>query len=142
MHVREQILAAVVTTLTGLVTTGANVTRRRTIPQGIVPALNIYWSDDTPDYEAGKMGCAPMQILAVHVEGFTKGEAETQANLISSEIEVALFANPTLSGIAKFMERGPVEILVEGEGEAQVLVMDMTVNVTYRSAEGAPDTVV
>ena len=139
MHVREQILAALVLLLTGLVTTGSNVSRRRTIAQGITPALNIYWSDDVPDYEQGKLGSVPLHSLSLHIEGITKGEAETQANLIASEVDVALYADQTLGGIAVGIERGPTEILLEGEGEQQVLVADMTYEIFYRSAEGIPD---
>lgn len=139
-HVRQQVIAAVVTALTGLTTTTTNVSNRRTYPQGTTPALNVYWSTDETDYEQGKTICTPMRRLEVHVEGFTKGENESQANTIAEEVETAMYTDQTFGGLALGTEIGTSEILVEGDGESQVLVVDMVFNIFYRVQEGVPGT--
>lgn len=141
-HVRQQIVSSVVTALTGLTTTTTNISNRRTYPQGTVPALNVYWSSEETDYEQGKAGCVPMRRLEVHVEGFTKTIDETQANTIAEEVETAIYADETFGGLAVGMELGTSEILVDGDGEQQVLVVDMIFNIFYRTAEGAPGSAV
>jgi len=142
MHARQQIITAVIAAVTGLATTGTEVANRRNYPQGTTPALNVYWSGDVPDYEQGKMGCTPLHILEVHVEGITKGQAETQANTIAEEVETALYADPTLGGIAVGIELGAAVIELDGEGEAEVLVADLIFNIYYRAAEGVPGTAI
>lgn len=138
MHVRQQILAAVVTACTGLATTGANVANRRTFPQGTTPALNIYWAEDVPNYDDGKLASAPFHGLEVHIEGLLKGDAESVANDINEEVEAALYADQTLGGLAIGIERGPASIDQDGEGEEEVLVIDIIFTVFYRTIEGAP----
>jgi len=142
VHVRQQVVNAVVTALTGLSTTGAEVANRRTYPQGTTPALNVYWSGDVPDYEQGKLGSVPLHGLEVHVEGITKVGAETQANTIAEEVETALYADQTLGGIAVGIEIGEAVIEDDGEGETEVLVIDISYQIFYRAAEGVPGTAV
>jgi hypothetical protein len=141
MHLRQQIINAVVTAVTGLTTTGADVANRRTYPQGTTPALNVYWSEDIPDYERGKLGSVPLHGIEVHVEGITLGEAETQANTIAEEVEAALYTDQTLGGLAIGIELGVATIEQDGEGADQVLVIDLMFIVFYRAAEGIPGTV-
>lgn len=140
MHARQQIVNALVTALTGLTTTTTEVGNRRTYPQGVTPALNIYWAEDVPDYEQGKMTATPMRLLEVHVEGITKGVAETQANTIAEEVETAVYTDQTLGGLAVGIELGPATIEQDGQGEDAVLIADMIFIVFYRTAEGAPGT--
>jgi len=139
MHVRQQIINAIVPALTGLTTTGANVYSRRTYAVGITPSLNVYWTADDPDYaEAAAGPCKPLRGLEVHVEGFTKVDDEATANAIAEEVEVAMFADDTFGGLAVGTEIGTQEIGVDGDGDDAVLLIDMIFTVFYRVAEGVP----
>jgi len=138
MSIRQDIVDAVETAVTGLATTGANVHNRRTFALGTVPALNVYWSQDEPSYDEGTLGSIPMRRLEVHVEGYIKGDDESVLDDIYDEVEPALYADQTLGGLAIGIELGTHTIGPEGEGEDRVLAVDLVYVVFYRTAEGAP----
>jgi len=107
-HKREQILAAVTTTLTGLGTTGANVTRGRvfTVDESELPHLVITQGPDeivNPDGDDEATNIYLLSALTLMVEiinDASSGVLETTINQICKEIVAALIADPTQGGLA------------------------------------------
>jgi len=140
VNIREMIVAAVVTRLTGLTTTGDQCFRRRAYPHGVTPALNILSNEDEPDYDSAKMGgCAPLNRLAVRVQASVKPGEETLLNTIASEVDVAMYTDQNFGGLAVGVERSTVSAAIDGDGDQSLLVGDLVYDIFYRTAEGAPD---
>ncbi len=102
-HVRKSIRDNVVTTLTGLTTTGSNIYRTRVYPlaEDKLPGLAIYTRDESTAYDT--MGKPRTQIrrLAVLVEIYVKGTSNYDDTLdtICVEIEEALYSDLTRGGL-------------------------------------------
>lgn len=143
MHGREQIRNAVVTAVTGLVTTGARVHENRVRPLSLAagPALCVYTRSDRPDYAAGQMGNRPQRELEVHVEGYAEGDDQATCDTMAEEVETALFANGALLALVGALWLGEQTVRVDGEGADTTTVIDMVFNVTYGTTEGVPGTV-
>lgn len=140
-HLRSQIRAAVVTRVTSLATTGANVFDARVYPlhDAELPALCVYTRSDVPDYEAGALAQTPTHELELHIEGYVKGDSEATADLIAEEVETALYGSDnTFGGLIHGLEIGETELRVDGEGDELITIVDMTYTVFYRAVEGAP----
>lgn len=142
-HVRQQILDAVVTGLTGLSTTDSRVYAGRSIPMSAdnLPGLCIYGRLDSPDYSRGTMACKPARQLELVVEGYAKPATDAALNTIAAEVETAIYL-VNLSSLAHGLELGEQEIELDDEGERNVGVIRMVFNVWYSTVEGAPETAV
>lgn len=144
-HVRKQIRDAVVDALTGLTTTGSNVFVRpawtRTASQ--LPAIEVETPVDQVDTDLSYMGSSGASyyrrlVVRLHVIG--KG-ATVQDTLdqVAKEIEVALYADQTLGGLAKSIAGLEVEQELTDEQDKPTgrQVVDVTYLYTVRG--GAPD---
>lgn len=99
-HVARQILDQVVTTCTGLSTTGANVFRSRvhTMIESSLPALLIYAREDILEEEMSSMQTdgnkGNFYVLSISIDAVEKDASETVAenNLftIKKEVQIAL----------------------------------------------------
>ena len=151
-HVARQILDQVVTTCTGLTTTGTNVFRSRvhTMVESSLPALLIYVREDILEEESSSMQTdgnkGNQYILSISIDAVEKDASETTAenNLftIRKEVQTAMEADLTLSGKCK--DLWLVEANIEdrtGSGDSPILVMTMAWNFLYRIKQGAPQTV-
>ena len=102
-HRAEQIMDAIQTLLTGLTTTGTNVTRDRVYPIGtsINYALSLYQGSDDPASRDDQSWNILNSFLAFRIDIQVRLSSSTvisqQLNLIRKEIVFALQANPTLS---------------------------------------------
>lgn len=144
-HRAEQIMDAVVTAVTGLTTTGANVQRGRVYPvdEAALPALSVYMSADEPlDGEDGQsvFGYVDSE-LTVRVEAHVKGSAniDQTLNQIRAEVYQALLADYQL-GLA-FVQ----QIIWRGADEPELDAADQKVGrqafnwaVRYRHSAGDP----
>ncbi len=97
-HRAESIVAAVTTTVTGLVTTGANVYRGRLtpIPVGVNNALKVYLGPD--EFKTDLSQTLQDWELTIYIDSFTRSptaQIDTQLNKIREEVTVALNANYT-----------------------------------------------
>ena len=145
-HVRKQIRDNIVTTLTGLATTGSNVYRTRVYPlaDNKLPGLAIY--TDTEEIET--VSITPprtqMRALTVKVEAFVKSVSNFDDSLdtISEEIEQALAADVTRGGLAKDTTVTTFEAEFSGEGDQPVAVGRLTIRVDYATLENAVGTAV
>ena len=151
-HVARQILDQIVTTCTGLTSTGSNVFRSRvhTMVESSLPALLIYAREDMLDEESSAMQTDGKKgnhyVLSVSIDAVEKDALETTAenNLftIRKEVQIAMEADLTLSGKCK--DLWLVEANIEdrtGSGDSPILTMMMVWNFLYRIKQGAPETV-
>ena len=151
-HVARQILDQVVTTCTGLTTTGTNVFRSRvhTMLETSLPALLIYAREDILDEEASAMQTdgnkGNQYILSISIDAVEKDASETTAenNLfeIKKEVQIALESDLTLGGKCKdlWLAESNIEDRT-GSGDSPILTMMMVWNFLYRIKQGAPQTV-
>ena len=131
-HSREAIRKAVVTRLTGLVTTGGNVESWRThaVGEDEMPHLSIMPGEDpeivSEDIE-NQFGTIEVRDLPIMVEArgvdtVTSGHAAT-ADLIDdicAEVEVAMLTDATLGGLAVDSRLLSTELSIDGSGERPV----------------------
>ena len=143
-HVRQQIRDDIVTTLTGLVTTGSNVFRSRIFPleQTNLPALCIYTKSETSEYDTIGLPRSVNRVLDVAVEAYVKGVSNYDNTLdtIAVEMEEAIAADITLGGLAKDAQITAFEADFAGDGEQPVAVGRFTVTVEYRTVENDVET--
>jgi len=145
-HVRQQIRDDIVTTLTGLTTTGSNVFRSRIFPleETNLPALCIYTKSETSEYDTIGLPRSVNRILDVAVEAYVKGVSNYDNTLdtIAVEVEEAIAADVTLGGVAKDAQITAFEADFAGDGEQPVAVGRFTVTVEYRTVENDVETAV
>jgi len=143
-HVRQQIRDDIVTTLTGLATTGSNVFRSRIFPleETNLPALCIYTKSETSEYDTIGLPRSVNRVLDVAVEAYVKGVSNYDNTLdtIAVEMEEAIAADITLGGLAKDAQITAFEADFAGDGEQPVAVGRFTVTVEYRTVENDVET--
>ena len=145
-HVRKSIRDNVVTTLTGLTTTGSNIYRTRVYPlaEDKLPGLAIYTRDESTGDET--MGIPRTQIrnLTVAVEIYVKGTSNYDDTLdtICVEIEEALYTDLTRGGYAKDTNITNMDAEFSGEGDQPVARATLTLDITYATKENDVETAV
>jgi len=143
-HVRQQIRDDIVTTLTGLTTTGSNVFRSRIFPleQTNLPALVIYSKSETSEYDTIGLPRSVNRVLDVAVEAYVKGVSNYDNTLdtIAVEVEEAIAADVTLGGLAKDAQITAFEADFAGDGEQPVAVGRFIITVEYRTVENDVET--
>ena len=143
-HVRQQIRDDIVTTLTGLTTTGSNVFRSRIFPleETNLPALCIYTKSEASEYDTIGLPRAVNRVLDVAVEAYVKGVSNYDNTLdtIAVEVEEAIAADITLGGVAKDAQITAFEADFAGDGEQPVAVGRFTITVEYRTVENDVET--
>lgn len=96
MHRAEEILSAVVTSLTGLATTGTSVERDQVYPVQACPALSIEQGGEEPIQGRESFGFQDA-ALEFDVVAYVKTQGpNTQLNQIKAEVYAALMANRQL----------------------------------------------
>lgn len=121
MHRAESVIATVVTKITGLTTTGANVYRGKATPiaESVSNAIRVYMGEDNM---LGEYSHLLMDWqLTVYVESFAKSptaQIDTQLNLIREQVTIALQADYT-QGLAYVLntiegDAGEPELSAEG----------------------------
>lgn len=150
-HAGKQALDRIVTDVTGLVTTGANVFLSRLYPveEAALPALLVYADnmEAIRDLDAmqGDGNRGVIFGLSATVEALVKevtaGTAETTAWTILSEVQTALEGDNDLNSLAKDIKLESVEWERHGEGDKAVLSMKMDWTVIFRIKETAPTAV-
>ena len=138
-HLRKQLRDAVESAVTGLTTTGANVFVSRTLPiWATLPALCIFTSEEVATYDLGRMGCTPMRVVTLTIEGYHKGGDDDTLDQIALEVETAVFADTTFGGLAQYLVNLTQTLQREGDGEESTGVITMLFEIAYRAADGAP----
>lgn len=138
-HVRKQIRDNVVTTLTGLSTTGTNVFRSRVYPisENKLPGILIF--TDSEEIEFGTIGSDRSQIrsLTISVQGYVKSTSNYDDTLdqICVEIEEALHNDITRGGLAKDTQVINFDAEFTDDGDQPVVVGTLETLVTYVTNE-------
>ena len=145
-HARQQIRQQLVTTLTGLASTGSHVFASRAYDINVTPCLLIYTDSDQVNLE-NTTGATDYHELEITIEVRVKASQSTQSNVnntvdrICKEVETALFADPTLNGLVLKLQLQNTEITLSSETDKPVAVATLTLAADYRIAPGSPGTI-
>lgn len=143
MHVRQQVLAAIQTAVTGLGLTGSNVFLSRVSPLQTreLPALIIRAGDDVL---AGRSAGAPRLMerqFQIDVEVYVRATDGLDAaiNAVLAQVEPVLAMPVVLAGV-KVITLTRIDRPQEAQGEQQLAVCVMHYDVTFQIEEGSPET--
>lgn len=145
-HRREQILDAIVSTLTGLVTTGTRVDRGRAYPlaESFLPAILIYQGEDNPTPEESSEAVYQYidSTLTVAVEACASSvtNSDQTLNQIDKEAWIALMAtvNLGLPFVHYITPSGAQEPRLSGEGDRPIGYLRRNWIVHYRTSRADP----
>lgn len=146
-HVRKLIRDRVVTTLTGLTTTGSNAFKTRVYPigSGSLPGLAIYTKEESIQHiSMGASGGTPrlqLRDLDLTVEIFVRGVTgyDDSVDQICKEIEEAIEADSTLGGYAQSVSVNTFSADFIGDADQPLGFAALTISVQYQTREGSPD---
>ena len=137
-HVRQLIRDNVITAVTSLSTTGANVYRTRIYPleAGNLPGLCVYTSgeDSAADTMTGTRGME--RSCDIIIEAFVRAVSnyDNTMDTISAEIEAAMATDVTRGGNAKDTVLVRSEFELSDEGDRPLAMVRLTYSVLYRTA--------
>ena len=140
-HARQQIRAQLVTTLTGLTSTGSRVYDRPIFAYDVLPALTIYADRDTvnEDLSSKTKNWHNLQ-LRVEARAKSKDGVEDVIATICAEIETAIFADTTLNSKVVEVDLEDTQIEYSAEQDQPIALATLTLTAVYRIAPGAPNT--
>ena len=140
MSTRTSIRNNVVTALTGLSTTGANVFRSRVYPiaEGKLPGICIYTSTDESEYATTNPPRTLVHLLTLTVEAYVKANTNYDETLdtIQDEGETALYADLTQGGFAKDTRITSFTANFSDDGDQPIAYGEITVEIDYIDTEG------
>ena len=143
-HVRKLIRDDVVTTLTGLTTTGTNIYRSRVYPLAAnkLPGITIYTKSDASEYATNVRPRTILRTLTVVVEAYVQAlsDYDSQLDTIAVEIEEALAADVTRGGYAKDTRIVAFDAEYSGDGDLPVASAVFTIEVLYSTLENDSET--
>ncbi len=144
MHVRQSIRDNMVTALTGLTTTGANVFDTRFYPIGEdkLPALCVYLQDDDPEYLTIEKPRSVLHTAQFNVEAYVKSNSDPASTIDDIWVEVgeALETDITRGGYARDTQCLDVVVDQDADGDQPVMVAVIPVTVEYMVAETDAET--
>ena len=143
-HIRKTIREHVVTTITGLSTTGSNVYETRYFPlqTGNLPALIVYTLDETvEDYTIGQNTRTQFRALNLIIEAHCRGTANIDDTLdtIAEEVEEAMVTDISRGGNAKDTKLVSTEVDFDTASQKTGL-MRLTYLISYNTIENAVQT--
>lgn len=143
-HVRKLIRDEVVTTLTGLATTGSNIYRSRVYPLAAnkLPGITIYTKSDASEYATNVRPRTILRTLTIVVEAYVQAlsDYDSQLDTIAVEIEEALAADVTRGGYAKDTRIVAFDAEYSGDGDLPVASAVFTIEVLYSTLENDSET--
>jgi len=135
-HQRKTIRDQVITSLTGLTTTGSNVFNSRVYPneQSKLPLLNVYTISESSELDAVGSLLRSMDLV---VEGFASANSNIENTLdtIAKEVEEALGSDITLNGTCKNHFISSTEVTLANEGSLPIGVVRLVFTVIYRTTQ-------
>ena len=138
-HLRQLIRSNIVTTVTGLTTTGSRVYQTRIYPleQSKLPGLCVYTRSETTEYTTISPPRRQERSLEVVIEIYAMATTNLDNTLdtVAAQIEEALASDVTRGGYAKDTKVIAFEADFDGSGEQPVGVGRLTVQVTYSNRE-------
>jgi len=148
LHLRDQIMDALATLLTGLTTTGARVFVDRDadsepLADGELPGLTIMQRDETPETVSlpqPRIFQRELNIeIVAHVKLTTPTAARKQLNLIDKEVQIAIAGSLSLGGACKHLTPTPIDFEFDGGGDKPMARARIGYRALYLFAENAPD---
>lgn len=143
-HVRKSIRDNIVTTLTGLTTTGSNIYRSRVYPLAAnkLPGLTVYTKSEETEYATNTRPRTLLRTLSVIIEAYVQGlsDYDSQIDAIAIEIEEALSTDVTRGGFAKDTKLTGFEAEYSGDGDIPVASATFAVEVLYSTQETDAET--
>ncbi len=145
-HLRKQIRAAFISTVSGLATTGANVFDSRPDDYNLfateLPALHVNAGGETPTVASlgvSRIFERPMRIKVKILVRKNTGYAD-DLDQILKELEVAVAANQGLGGLTKYVHIVQIgDPQFSGIGEKVAAEMNVEFEALYMAALAAPD---
>ena len=141
-HARQQVREQLVTTLTGLTTTGSRVFDTRIyVDHDSLPCLTIYADKDIVNEDLSSATRAWHDLtLRVEARAKTKDGVEDLIDTICAEVETAIYADKTLNGKLVEMMLEDTDIEYSNESDKPIAVATLTFNGVYRVNPAAPST--
>jgi len=145
-HVRKQIRDHLLSTITGLSTTGSKAYASRVYPldSGKLPAVIVYTlSEDIVESAFSKRREQDRQLDAI-VEGYVRAlnTFDDTLDQIASEVEAAILADTTLGGLVKNVELTGTDTDYAGDSEQPVGTVRLTFRIQYRTVTGSPNSAI
>lgn len=146
-HMRQQIREGLVSTLTGLATTGTNVfdTPKHVLAESQLPALRIFAEPENIEMSAFGGGAASRTVqrsLSLRVEIVEQSNSATEDTIdqIIKEVEIAVANNQSLGCGCKWIQLRQVgEVQVSDDSGQPIVQTDLTFQAFYLTALNAPD---
>lgn len=147
-HVRKQIRDRFVTNLNGLVTSGANIFNARLKPlqNDELPGIVVY--SDTEETSGADDNTAYEEFydrrVVITVECYAKvaGVVQPTLDLMAEEVEVAVGADPTVNGLARFVDYQGTTQERSLDGEKEVGMARLAFLVGYFTSKTDPTTAI
>jgi len=143
-HARQQIRDAIVTAVTGLITTGSNVHNSPVYPFDVLPCLAVYSRTESAAFDGITSPRNSVRELEIIIEArakATSGNANT-IDTICAEVETALAADVTLGGLARDLMASGFDMQLSGDADKPTMLGTMRVLVRYRVKENAPEVLI
>ena len=144
-HVRQQIREAAVAAITGLETTGGSVFESRALilNASFFPLWIVTTENERNVDEEMTMGHKIRRDLDLVFEGYVKtGSGDSGCDLIDTmikELEVSIYANRKLGGLAKDTVLVSIELDNDDSGDEVFTAVKVLFSTTYWTHRGAPD---
>jgi len=143
-HVRKQIRDNIVTTVTGLSTTGTKVYQSRVYPisAATLPALTVYTKSESSVYQTISYPRTVERTMTVVVEAYCQGVTgyDNTLDQIAVEVEEAVTADVTRGSIAKDTRVIDFESDYSGDPDQPVASAIITIEVDYVTLENDSET--
>ena len=140
-HQRKTIRDAVITSLTGLTTTGSRVFNSRVYPneESKLPCLNVFTLSEAVELDSVKSTIRSLELV---VEGFASANSNIENTLdtIATEVEEALGSDTSLSNTCQSHNITNTEITLSNEGSLPIGVVRLVFNVIYRTTQADVET--
>ena len=145
MHSRAQLVAAIVTKVTGLTTTSTRIYPYRLVPlaSANLPGLTVADKSEEviPDQSPFGYAYRELQVdIAGHASGASEAAVAATLDTIASEVETAMVSDVTLGKKAGGVAYTGMEKLMNVDGESTVGTITLSYTVTYMTKTGVPDT--
>lgn len=146
LHVRRQIVLAVVAALEGQTLAGARVHHGRAEPDSVAtprgPFLLVYArSEESRTVSFDDDADRQQRALTLAIEAVATSASDDDATLdqLSLEIERAMVADVTLGGLAVSVELARTDLNARADGESRTGRARLEFTVEYHTAAGRPD---
>tara|TARA_Y100000004_G_scaffold185762_1_gene236413 strand:- start:1422 stop:1865 length:444 start_codon:yes stop_codon:yes gene_type:complete len=142
-HIRKEIRDDIITTLTGLTTTGNKVYQSRVYPIGAnkLPGILVYNRSEQLEYSSVNAPRLQERTCQFDIEVYVKGTSgyDNTLDQICLEIEEALYTDLTRGGDAIDTRIISFEADFNGDGDQPVATATLIVEVRYQVRENNPD---